>query len=494
MTRRRAVAAGIALALAAVTAGVAVADAAAAALLTYAYLVPVVMAACRSGLAGGLASAVGALLLAAPWVLPDIEWMGISAPTAHTLVTFALLLGAGVTVGALADQARAQQARCELALGVPRLLGGDAALETALGRLRAWLERRLGASGVALVVREGDGVIVAGGDGVAPGSVVARVLDTGAAVYVPDAGAGGGLRRAFVAPLVAGEGVIGALAVERAGDLGAGVRATLLTLGVQIGLGLENARLASRQRRFADELEAKVASATRRLEEADRAKSTFVAIASHELRTPLTAILGFSELLATRRFPELEVRRCAELMHTETERLVRIVDDFLDLSRLERGLPPRLAPVALAVPPALAAAAELFRRGTPTHDLHVDCPPVLPRIDADPDALDRVLKNLISNALKYAPAGSAVWVRARPVIAGVEIVVEDAGAGISPAALPHVFEPYYRAPDAPARARGAGLGLAVVKALVDAHGGRITIDSAPGGGTRVCMVFPRAVS
>ncbi len=493
MTGRRIGTAGIALALAVVTGGVATADTAYAALLTYGYLVPVALAALRFGLAGGLVAAVGALLLEAPWVLPDIEWTGLTEPTLHTLVAFAILLGAGVTLGALADGVRAQQSRAELALGVPRLLGDDAPLDLALGRLRAWLQTRLGATAVALVVREGEGVVVAGGHGVAAGSVVARALDTGTAIYVPDTG-GTAVRRTFVVPLVAGEGIIGVLAVERATDFSAAARATLVTLGVQIGLGLDNARLASRQRRFADELETKVAGATRRLEEADRAKSMFVAIASHELRTPLTAILGFSELLATRRFPEPEVRRCADLMRTETERLVRMVDDFLDLSRLERGLPPRLTPVSLAVPPALAGAAELFRRGSPTHDLHVDCPPELPRIAADPDALDRVLKNLISNALKYAPSGTPVWVRAKAVTEGVQIVVEDRGGGIPPAALPHVFEPYYRAPDAPARARGAGLGLAVVKTLVDAHGGRIDIDSAPGVGTRVCMVFPRAVS
>jgi signal transduction histidine kinase len=483
----------VVLALAAVTVAVATADAGYVGLLTSAYLAPVTAAAVRGGLAAGLGVATGAVLLGAPWVLPDIERAGLTAPALHALVTFGILVGAAAAVGALADSITAQRARADLALGVPRLLGGDAPLDVALGRLRSWLETRLEAQAVALVVRDGAAVVVAGGGPPAAGSVVAQVLDTGVPVHAPDSG-GGALRRTFVVPLVGGEGVIGALAVERTRDFGAATRATLVMLGVQIGLGLENARLASCQRRFAEELRAKVAEATRRLEETDRAKSTFVALASHELRTPLTAILGFSELLATRRFAEAEVRRCADLVRAETERLVRIVDDFLDLSRLERGLAPRLAPVPLAVPAALASATELFRRATATHDLQLDCPAELPPIAADPDALDRIVKNLVSNALKYAPAGTRVWVRARAVSDGVEIVVEDRGAGIPAAALPHVFDPYYRAPEAPARAPGAGLGLAVVKSLVDAHGGRITIDSTPGAGTRVRVVFRPAVS
>src|SRR4030095_1929616 len=157
-----------------------------------------------------------------------------------------------------------------------------------------------------------------------------------------------------------------------------------------------NARLASRQRHFAAELADKVSAARRELEELDRAKSAFVAIASHELRTPLTALQGFSELLAVRRLPPEEVSRLAGVMRREAKRLARIVSDLLDLSRIERGLEPALCRIPLAVEPAVVATVDLFRQGTATHPIAIACEPMLPRVDADPDALERVLKHLIS--------------------------------------------------------------------------------------------------
>jgi signal transduction histidine kinase len=113
-------------------------------------------------------------------------------------------------------------------------------------------------------------------------------------------------------------------------------------------------------------------------------------------------------------------------------------------------------------------------------------------VDADPDALERILTNLISNALKYSPPGRTVRVGARPAPDGaaVDFEVEDEGAGIPAEALARIFEPYYRVPEAAGTARGTGIGLAVVKSLVEAHGGRIRIDSAPARGTRVAFSLP----
>ena len=181
----------------------------------------------------------------------------------------------------------------------------------------------------------------------------------------------------------------------------------------------------------------------------------------------------------------------AELVHRETERLGRIVDDFLDLSRLERGLELRLAPAAVDVAPALAAAVELFRRAD-SHRIVLEVDERLPAVVADPDALDRILKNLVSNAIKYSPAGSTVRVTARTAAAAaaIEVSVHDEGRGIPPDALSRVFEPYYRAPGAAGAARGTGLGLAVVKSLVEALGGTICLESVPGRGTRVTFVLP----
>jgi len=285
---------------------------------------------------------------------------------------------------------------------------------------------------------------------------------------------------------------IGALAIERAGDIGPDERRALLTLAAHLGLALENARLAERQRRFNDELAEKVAAATERVVEIDRLKTEFVALASHELRTPLTALQGFSELLATRRFAPAEIARIGIIMATETERLGRIVSDFLDLTRLERGLAPplrrrRVDPAAL-----VSDAVELLRRGRTTHELDVELEGPLPELDADPDALDRVVKNLVGNAVKYSPAGTRVRVaaRARRAPSAVEITIEDEGPGIAEDDLPRVFEPYYRAAGASAKAGGLGLGLAVVKSLVDAHGGEIYAENVAPHGTRMTLILP----
>jgi signal transduction histidine kinase len=474
--------AALATALAAITVLAVGGESETAALWRHLYVAPVVAAALRFGACGGGVTAAAAVLLQAPSVFVAIERGGLTRPAAEHLVTFLVLLGAGALVGCLASSARAQRRRTETLLEVQRVLAEEAPLEVALQRLRACLALRLDADAVALAVRQDERLALAGAGRLATGSLAAAVLDTGTPRFVPDAGGGARPRRAFVAPLLVGAEPIGVLAVERQGELGASERSALAALAAHCGLALENARLASRQRRFAEELAERIASAT-------ATKSTFVAVASHELRTPLTALLGFSELLARRSFGAAEVQRMAELMHRETERLVRIVEDFLDLSRLERGLEPRLSRARVEVAAAVTAALEVFRR-VGSHRLVVECADALPALDADADALDRILKNLVSNAMKYSPAGSAVHVAARARGgAAVEFSVHDAGRGIPAEALPRVFEPYYRAPGV-GSARGAGLGLAVVKSLVDAHGGTIALESAPDRGTRVTFVLP----
>src|SRR5439155_87359 len=168
-----------------------------------------------------------------------------------------------------------------------------------------------GGLGGALVVRDGEREVVAAAERVVAGSVADRVLAAGATVFVPDTGDGSRPRRVFATPLVVAGQPIGVLAVERIGELGGEERAAVEALGAHVAVALENARLTSRARRFAEELERQVANATRHLEELDRAKSVFVVVASHELRTPVRALHGLSELLAVRWLAHEEVRRKA---------------------------------------------------------------------------------------------------------------------------------------------------------------------------------------
>jgi signal transduction histidine kinase len=431
--------------------------------------------------------------LAAPFVLAAIERGGLSRPAIDGLETVGVLIAIGLLGGGLVSRARRERARYETLRALHTALGEDAALDGTLDRALGALRDRLGATAVGLVVWDGERLAAGRGGRCARGSIAARVAETGQPVFLTDTGSGLRARRVLVAPLVTRGVPTGALVVERVGDIGASERAALRALAGQVALGLENASLAARQRRFTEELAVKVGEATRRLEGLDRARSLFVATVSHELRTPLTAIRGFSELLEARRFPHDEIVRIAGILRRETERMGRTVTDLLDLARLERGLPISLCRAAVKVTGALTAVAELFRQPGTAHAISLDCSADLPAVDADPDALDRVLKNLVSNAMKYAPRGSRIRLCARATSSGaVDITIEDEGPGMPPDVLAHVFEPFYRAPGTETTARGAGLGLAVVKALVEAHGGSIAIASEVGRGTRVTFTLPSA--
>ena len=454
------------------------------------YLVAVAAAGVRFGAAVGVMSALAAVLLFGPIVLREIERAGATDAVLDALVTFAVLPLAGALTGALASRARRQRKCYEALLAAQRAAAQPAPLAIVLARLRAVLEDRLDVDALGLVLAERDGAVLSGAERIAHDSLAARVLEAGEPLFVADAGGESRARRALVVPLTAGGLTVGALAVERHGDIAREERDALAGLAAAVGLALENARLAARQRRFAEELERKVAEATTRLAEMDRLKSELVALASHELRTPLTAIQGFSELLATRPFETGEVRRVSAIVRAEAERLGRIVADFLDVARLERGLPLALRCVPLDPAPVIAEAVELFRRTRTTHRLELHLDGALPRIDADADALDRVLKNLISNALKYSPAGSCVRVRARREPGVVAVEVEDEGPGVASDDLVRIFEPYSRAPSTARLERGTGLGLAVVKSLVEAHGGTIRAERAAGHGTRMTFVIP----
>ena len=481
--------AALAAVLLLVSAGLSASETPATSIVRHAYLVPVLAAAARFGFAGGALTALAAVFLAAPLVLPAIETTGLTGRVADALLLYPGLLVGGSLAGAVFTDARWHRARHDVAVDVQRILAARSddlqhALDGVRSRVATWLQ-----ADVAIVVCVDTDRFVVGGADVTPESLVARVLEWGECLLVrsPDVRARFG--RAFATPLLARGEVVGALAVERDGELGTQARRALVALGADIGLGLENARLAAVQRRFNEELGRRVAEATAHVEAADRAKSTFVATASHELRTPLTAIQGFAELLAAREFPALESRRLAAIVATEAKRLARIVADLLDLSRIERGLDLVIRPGALPVGPALASALAIFR-GEGQDRLVVACTDEHLLVHADKDALDRILVNLVSNALKYSPPGAKVTVTASAVEEGVEFAVGDAGPGIPAEALARVFEPFYRV--AGTAAPGTGIGLSVVKSLVEAHGGRVALTSTPGHGTRVVFVLPSA--
>ncbi len=231
-------------------------------------------------------------------------------------------------------------------------------------------------------------------------------------------------------------------------------------------------------------------SELRRLEAVRR---DFVANVSHELKTPLTSISGYAEtILAERPDPALERRFLATIL-SNARRMQHLVDDLLDLSRIESGRwVPAVEPVGVAEA-AQEAWAALGDRAAHGPELALELAPGAPTVDADPDAVRQVLTNLLENSLRYTPAEGRITCWTRPEDGGVMLGVTDTGQGIAAEHLPRIFERFYRVDAARSRDEGGtGLGLAIVKHLVEAHGGRVGAESERGRGTTVFCWFPPA--
>lgn len=225
-------------------------------------------------------------------------------------------------------------------------------------------------------------------------------------------------------------------------------------------------------------------------EATERRLRQFVADASHELRTPLTSIRGYAELYRSgaARSPEAVDRAMARI-EAEGVRMGRLVEDLLLLARLDQGRPLRAEPVDLVR--LVAHAVEDARAVEPARPLAFEHPDEA-LVRGDPDRLRQVVDNLLANARIHTDPRTPVRVRIDAQADDIVLTVADDGPGIAPEHAAHVFDRFYRADTSRARARGgAGLGLAIVAAIVDAHAGRVSLESAPGQGTTVHVVLPR---
>ena len=231
-----------------------------------------------------------------------------------------------------------------------------------------------------------------------------------------------------------------------------------------------------------------------RFREAEELKDTFISIISHELKTPVALIKGYAGTLRREdaQWDRTVVDDSLKVIEEEADRLTALIEDLLDASRLQAGgLKPNLAEVDL---PRLAGrVAERLGSQFPDRAIRADFPAEFPEITADEERIGQVISNLISNAVKYSPAGTPVEILGRAAADQVTVMVADRGYGIEAEDAPHVFERFYRGPSAAKRTKGAGLGLYLAKAVVEAHGGRIWIESQPGKGTRVSFTLPRRV-
>jgi two-component system phosphate regulon sensor histidine kinase PhoR len=231
----------------------------------------------------------------------------------------------------------------------------------------------------------------------------------------------------------------------------------------------------------------------RRLEHMRR---DFAANVSHEIRTPLTAIRGFVETLYHGDVGDPgEVRRFLGIIEKHVQRLGAIIDDLIKLSRIERDVESR--EIALAVEDVggvVRGAADLCREAAAARGIRIACQGPAEAVLAPISAplLEQALVNLIDNAVKYSPAGTAVAVGLDVDERWIRITVSDEGPGIASHHLPRLFERFYRVDQARSRKMGGtGLGLAIVKHIVQAHGGEVSADSAPGRGTVFTIRLPR---
>jgi signal transduction histidine kinase/DNA-binding response OmpR family regulator len=221
----------------------------------------------------------------------------------------------------------------------------------------------------------------------------------------------------------------------------------------------------------------------------ERAKSEFVATASHELRSPLTSIKGFVELLAATELPDRQ-REFLDIILLSTNRLVDLVNDLLDVARVEAGqleIQRRPIAVAEAVREVATLMAPRFREKS--QELKLDIAPALPVAYADPARVRQIVTNLLTNAHLYTPAEGTVTVSVGAAGEDVLLSVADTGRGMTPEQVDRIFERFYRAE---ASGSGTGLGLSIVKSLVDLHEGTIDVTSRVGVGTTVTVRLPRA--
>jgi signal transduction histidine kinase len=230
---------------------------------------------------------------------------------------------------------------------------------------------------------------------------------------------------------------------------------------------------------------------------ANQAKSEFLANVSHELRTPLNAIIGFSDLLRDPDFGELNTQQSEFLRDIQDsgEHLLRLINDILDLSKIEAGkMEIHRQPLELA--PALREAVAMLhpQAGKKRIEISVRSDPDAEVVELDPGMFRQVLVNLLSNAVKFTPEGGRVAVAAGRAGRALVVQVDDTGIGIEPEHAERVFNAFYQVDGSYSRTyQGTGLGLALVRSMVEMHRGTVTVDSEPGRGARFVCRFPEAV-
>ncbi|MCW1969331.1 MAG: ATP-binding protein [Anaerolineae bacterium] len=285
-------------------------------------------------------------------------------------------------------------------------------------------------------------------------------------------------------PLHAGDEVLGNLYIMRVRGSGfsANDREILRSFADQAAIAVHNAQIYAR-----------LEHERRRLTVADEMKSTFISAVSHELKTPVAIIKGYANTLAnpSGHWDEATVRESLKVIEEEADRLTDLIDNLLDASRAQSGAF-KLSPVELDIDDLVVRVVKKFQTQTQGHALIADVDKNLPLVYADEARITQVLSNLISNAIKYSPNGGEIRVSDKLTDKEVIISVSDHGKGIAEADQPFVFDRFYRAQDsATQKQSGTGLGLYLAKVFIEAHGGRIWLESDGKTGSTFYFSLPR---
>jgi len=292
---------------------------------------------------------------------------------------------------------------------------------------------------------------------------------------------------AIITPLAVKEGVLGALVAgwdDGAGGFGPDQPEFLAVLGSQAAVAMDNARLFEDTQR-----------AYRELQALDHLKSEFINVAAHELRTPISILIGYASLLEEEAGDEL--KEPLAIMTRNAYRLSSLVDNLLDLERLRAGAT-LLAIESFSPVEAVGSVVADFRPLAESKQVHLETLTQngLPPLQTDRQKFELVVANLVSNAIKFTPCGGKITVSTSRVSDGQGLVVEveDTGIGIPVEELDRIFESFYQVEDSLTRQHeGMGLGLSIVKGMVDLLGGTVSVESEPGQGSifRVCLPLAR---
>jgi signal transduction histidine kinase len=287
-------------------------------------------------------------------------------------------------------------------------------------------------------------------------------------------------------PIRVGGQLAGALAlsqIDRARDWTADDVRLIESVGQELRVALAAAEAFERQR-----------AAVAELERLNRAKSDFVSIVSHEFRTPLTGIQGFSEMMQSEDLTLDEMREYAGDINKDAHRLNRMINEMLDLDKMESGrMQLHREPVDLNA--IVSEAVDRVRPNAPQHPVSVRLDPLVGEMSGDRDKLTQVIANLLNNAVKYSPKGGEIVVSTRLEGNTSHVVVRDHGMGIPNEALEAIFERYGRVESPATRhIQGTGLGLPIVRQIVQLHGGTVWAESTVGAGSVFHVILPRGAA